>query len=559
MAEEYRHSLADANAENLDSDSAGETPTGDFLVKKMARTTKDSSSKKKKRVSKTAELENKLTSMEDRFDKKIDMLFAVLNKSCATTGSSTVAEISQSGGLATQREQSSDNVPSTGERRPVISLNANLDEDLGSPRIIRNIDFDNRSEISLHIDSREKADLLGLCSSEDEYSRGLGSPVSVYSQAGNKSRNVERFSQYLQTQPTIINNNVESQSNQRQTSNIDNNNNKTVDKQSDNLNLLSKLFKEDIPSESSDNSGGLIIDEAQVRILERSWRTKNPEKLTAFKDEYRSCFPVNDKSKSFLQVPSLDDLLEPMIRTVHGTNSVKSWDKHKQLVTQPLKQIENLAYQGQVASRMGIISVLYMQQTLGTLLERVENENVSDETCQMVKDLFAISTKSLDQVGRTGAFNHMIRRKAAATESGLNNLKDIQAKVLYLPLSNEGVFGKGLEDKLEKRKEQREQLDDLLPEYKNNNKRKFESTQVRQDWQNKAPRYSSNNSSTHVNYNNANSADKRSGFNYNKSSVRSVPRKFQKDNKADDFGKKDKEKKAGGNWNSFRIPKKNSS
>ncbi|VDI31977.1 Hypothetical predicted protein [Mytilus galloprovincialis] len=106
----------------------------------------------------------------------------------------------------------------------------------------------------------------------------------------------------------------------------------------------------------------------------------------------------------------------------------------------------------------------------------------------------------------------MIRRKAAATESGLNNLKDIQAKVLYLPLSNEGVFGKGLEDKLEKRKEQREQLDDLLPEYKNNNKRKFASTQRRQDWQNKAPRYSSNNSSTHVNYNNANSADKRSGF-----------------------------------------------
>ncbi|CAC5379703.1 unnamed protein product [Mytilus coruscus] len=208
---------------------------------------------------------------------------------------------------------------------------------------------------------------------------------------------------------------------------------------------------------------------------------------------------------------------------------------------------------------MGIISVLYMQQTLGTLLERVENENVCDETCQMVKDLYAISTKSLDQVGRTGAFNHIIHRKAVATESGLNNLKDIQAKVLYLPLSNEGVFGKGLEDKLEKRKEQREQLDDLLPEYKNNNKRKFEPSQVHQDWQNKTPRYSSNNSSTHVNYNNANSADKRSGFNYNKSSVRSAPRKFQKDNKADDFGKKDKEKKAGGNWNSFRIPKKNSS
>ncbi|CAC5398486.1 unnamed protein product [Mytilus coruscus] len=309
MAEELSRSLADESTENLDSDSAGETPTGDILGKKMARTTKESSSKKKKRVSKTAELENKLSSIEDRFDKKFDMLFAFFNKSCVTIGSCTVTEVSQSGGLATQREQSLDNVPSAGEHRPLISLNANLDEDFG----------------------------------KDEDSCGISSPV--HSQAGNKSKNVDRFIQYLHTQPTS--NNVDSQSNQRQTSNIDNNNNKTVGKQSDNLNLLSKLFKEDIPSESSDNSGGLIIDEAQVRILERSWRTKNPEKLTAFKDEYRSCFPVNDKSKSFLQVPSLDDLLEPMIRTIHGSNSVKSWDKHKQLVTQPLKQIENLVYNGQ--------------------------------------------------------------------------------------------------------------------------------------------------------------------------------------------------------------------
>jgi hypothetical protein len=32
---------------------------------------------------------------------------------------------------------------------------------------------------------------------------------------------------------------------------------------------------------------------------------------------------------------------------------------------------------------------------------------------------------------------------AAASESGLNTLKDIQAKVLYLPLTAEGVFGEG--------------------------------------------------------------------------------------------------------------------
>jgi hypothetical protein len=41
-------------------------------------------------------------------------------------------------------------------------------------------------------------------------------------------------------------------------------------------------------------------------------------------------------------------------------------------------------------------------------------------------------------------------------------------QVLYLPLTAEGVFGEELEDKLEKRKEQSEQLKELLPEFSNN-------------------------------------------------------------------------------------------
>jgi hypothetical protein len=116
---------------------------------------------------------------------------------------------------------------------------------------------------------------------------------------------------------------------------------------------------------------------------------------------------------------------------------------------------------------MGIISVLYLQNALASLSSSIKSDNTNPDILQSVNDIFAISMKSLDQFGRTGAFNHMIRRKAAASESGLNTLKDIQAKVLYLPLTAEGVFGEGLEDKLEKRKEQREQLKELLPEFSN--------------------------------------------------------------------------------------------
>ncbi len=59
----------------------------------------------------------------------------------------------------------------------------------------------------------------------------------------------------------------------------------------------------------------------------------------------------------------------------------------------------------------------------------------------------------------------MIRRKAAAHESGLNDLKDVQEKLLYLPLSGDGVFGSALAQQLKKRKEQNDQVSELLPEF----------------------------------------------------------------------------------------------
>ncbi|CAG2257573.1 unnamed protein product [Mytilus edulis] len=64
--------------------------------------------------------------------------------------------------------------------------------------------------------------------------------------------------------------------------------------------------------------------------------------------------------------------------------------------------------------------------------------------------------------------------KCAATDAGINNLNDIQAKVLYLRLSDDGVFRRGLEKEREKRKEQRGQLEDVLPEFHKTNKRKLD-------------------------------------------------------------------------------------
>ncbi|KAH3839355.1 hypothetical protein DPMN_112784 [Dreissena polymorpha] len=88
-----------------------------------------------------------------------------------------------------------------------------------------------------------------------------------------------------------------------------------------------------------------------------------------------------------------------------------------------------------------------------------------DKAVQTVRDLFDMSNKALDQAGRAGAFHHLVRRKAAVTDTGLSTLKDIHSKVMYLHLSSEGVFGSGLHSKLKSRKEQKYQLHDLMPEF----------------------------------------------------------------------------------------------
>ncbi|CAG2257578.1 unnamed protein product [Mytilus edulis] len=117
---------------------------------------------------------------------------------------------------------------------------------------------------------------------------------------------------------------------------------------------------------------------------------------------------------------------------------------------------------------MRIISISYMQQALQCFRHFVGK--FSEENCQLVKDLFAMSTKSLDQVGRAGAFHHMIKRKCAATDAGINNLKDIQAKVLYLRLSDDGVFGQGdLNEDLgndERQNKRKKYLQQLIEDYR---------------------------------------------------------------------------------------------
>ena len=142
---------------------------------------------------------------------------------------------------------------------------------------------------------------------------------------------------------------------------------------------------------------------------------------------------------------------------------------------------------------MGIIASAYTQQALGTLQEILQQKDVNvDKSVQLVRDIFAMSNKTLDQVARCGAFHHQVRRKATMEYTGLVGFKNLSLQLFDLPLSETGVFGTNLEQTLKDRTEQSKQLKHVLPELcttlqnkSSNLKRNNNSNNSSNDWQSK--------------------------------------------------------------------------
>ncbi|CAC5407424.1 unnamed protein product [Mytilus coruscus] len=145
-----------------------ESITMEPVSPKSVRTSKEpvKTTGKKKKVSKSeimqSEYDRKLQSMEENFNCKLDKLFGLLASNNQNRESLLRSDCVNIG-----------NLPS-GESRPLISLEPNLDQNLGLPRVSRNQDFDNRSEISIHVHQTERHDL----DMRSDYDSGSGgSPV----------------------------------------------------------------------------------------------------------------------------------------------------------------------------------------------------------------------------------------------------------------------------------------------------------------------------------------------------------------------------------------------
>jgi hypothetical protein len=107
-----------------------------------------------------------------------------------------------------------------------------------------------------------------------------------------------------------------------------------------------------------------------------------------------------------------------------------------------------------------------------------------------------MSTKAVDQVARTGAFHHLIRRKAVMEDTGLNDIKELKTPLLSLPLSSSGVFGGKFEQTLKDRIEKDKQLKELLPELNVENKSQVKRKNTNfNDWTAKRQKFNNTNTS----------------------------------------------------------------
>ena len=229
---------------------------------------------------------------------------------------------------------------------------------------------------------------------------------------------------------------------------------------------LVDIFGEDAKISSEEKQIGISIDNSQKEVLKNGYRTSSPTFLTSYSESLIDKFPMDKDTETFLQVPPIDPLIESCLIKRHGSKAAFSSSKTrgKGLYSQPSKMVERIAYKGSHAARLGIIIQMYIQQSLGGLLETIQSSTLDKEKAEkQVKDIFSMATKGLDQIGRSGAFHHIIRRSVAMTDTALYELSDSN-KFQNLPLTGDGLFGSELEQLLKTRKEQKKQIEELVPD-----------------------------------------------------------------------------------------------
>ncbi|VDI20607.1 Hypothetical predicted protein [Mytilus galloprovincialis] len=84
---------------------------------------------------------------------------------------------------------------------------------------------------------------------------------------------------------------------------------------------LFDIFGEDAIAKKTEKKIGITMDDSQKEVLMGHWRALKPNLVSAFAEETKELFPVDEETEKFLQVPTLDDFIGNCLVKRHGSKA----------------------------------------------------------------------------------------------------------------------------------------------------------------------------------------------------------------------------------------------
>ena len=129
---------------------------------------------------------------------------------------------------------------------------------------------------------------------------------SIYSDSSSEDDNASKQDDVL----SISANGKFSDSDEDSVQNDENNNETNENLSESTKKCLYDIFGDDAVVKKTVKKSGIAIDQSQKEVLKTSYRTREPNFLSAFSEDNFDLFPVNEETEKYLEVPSLDTLVD---------------------------------------------------------------------------------------------------------------------------------------------------------------------------------------------------------------------------------------------------------
>ena len=199
------------------------------------------------------------------------------------------------------------------------------------------------------------------------------------------------------------------------------------------------------------------LDEEQIGIIAKYWRSERPHKLAGYSEESYKILKVKEKFVDLTSVPTLDKF----VKHVNHADQSSTKQGYKAKMWESFETELRKAHKG---ARVGMLSVAMGQQILYNSLELLKqwqaDSVINDTQFEAMKQMFVAnfeaSNRSLEQCARVGGLIQQTRRHVVLEDLGIP--KSRRETWLQLPLSGNGIMGSKFEEDLSERAQMRKQF-----------------------------------------------------------------------------------------------------